>query len=83
MWKLKATDSVPSGIVFLSKAGNIFEKYSKPQNSIVFQALRTMVYEKIVVKKNASVEPKLVSFYSYLHALNPISCQAVSGSLGG
>ena len=51
MLKLKATNSVPSVRSLLSTAGDMFEKYYDLQNSIVFQALLAMVFEKLWDKK--------------------------------
>ena len=51
MLKLKATNSVPSVRSLLSTAGDMFEKYYDLQNSIVFQALLAMVFEKFWDKK--------------------------------
>ena len=70
MWKLKATNSVPSVCLFLSTAGDMFEKCPELQNYILFQDLQTMVCENFGTK-NADVDPKLMSFYRYLRGLNP------------
>ena len=82
MWKLKTTHSVPSVRSLLSTVDDMFEKYPDIKNSIVFQALWATVCEKNA-KKNAAVDPKLISLYRYLHALNPRACKAVSRNLGG
>ena len=59
----------------------MFENYPLLQDSIVFQALRAMVFEKYVSGKNPAIDPKLMSFYRYLRALNPKACEAVAGNL--
>ena len=82
-YKLKDTNSVPSICSLLSKVGDMFEKYHLLQYSIVFQSLRAIVFDKCVSRKNITIDPKLMSFYSYLHALNPIACESVAGNLGG
>ena len=51
MWKIKATNSVPSVCSFLSKEGDMFEKYYELQNTILFQALQVMVCEIMWDKK--------------------------------
>ena len=61
----------------------MFEKYPLLQDSIVFQYLRAMVFEKCVSRKNPAIKPKLMSFYRYIHALNPRACEAVAGNFGG
>ena len=50
-YKLKDTNYVPSVRSFLSKAGDMFEKYPFLQDYFVFQALRAMVFEKCVSRK--------------------------------
>ena len=82
-YKLKDTNYILSVRSLLSKAGDIFEKYPLLQDSIVFQYLRAMVFEKCVNRKNPAINLKLMIFYHYLHALNTRACESVSGNLGG
>ena len=62
MWKLKAINSVPSVRLFLSTAGDMFEKYPELKNSILFQALQALVCENIVRQENEAIEHKLTIF---------------------
>ena len=82
-YKLKGTNHVPRVRSFLSKSVDMFEKYPLLQDSIVFQALHAMVFEKCVSIKNPAIKPKLMRFYCYLHAINPRAYEAVVGNLGG
>ena len=81
-YKLNDTNSVPIVPSFLSKVGDMFEKYPLLQDAIVFQALRVMVFEICVSRKNLPIEPKLMSLYQYLCALNTRVCEAVTGNPG-
>ena len=62
-YKLKNTNYVPTVYSFLSKAGDMSERYPLLQDYIVFHALRAMVFETCVGRKNSAIEPKLMKLY--------------------
>ena len=56
-YKLNDTNSVPIVPSFLSKVGDMFEKYPLLQDYIVFQDLLAMVFEKCVSRKILQSRP--------------------------
>ena len=53
------------------------------KNLLYFKLSGTWFVKKLCWGGGAAVDPKLVIFYRYLRALNPIACQEVSGTLEG